>query len=91
MRLYSLNIQLCEHGIIPNNDCTNWSNTTETSIHYFIECLRFAVQRELYFRELRLTYPNLMDNLFDNSQNQRLVQNTIHGDDELSSNQNHSI
>ena len=49
MGLSGLKSQLYEHGIIPNNYCINCPNTAETPIHYFIECPRFAVQRELYF------------------------------------------
>ena len=91
MGLSGLKSQLYEHGIIPNNYCINCPNTPETPIHYFIECPRFAVQRELYFRELRHTYPNLMDNPFDDRQIQRLVNIIIYGDDEVNSNQNQSI
>jgi len=60
-------------------------------VHYLIDCPRLAVQRDLYFHQLRFTYPNLMGNLINHRQNQRLVQNIIHGYDELNLNQNQSI
>ena len=93
MGLSGLRSQLYDHGIILNNYCIHCPNTrnADTPMHYFVKCPRFSVQRELYFSELRLIYPDLINNLDDHRWKHKLVHNIVHGDEELSANLNQNM
>ena len=55
----------------------------ETPMHYVVKCPKFAVQRELYFSELRRIYPDMINNLDDHRWKHKLVHDIVHGDEEL--------
>ena len=57
----------------------------------YVKCPRFSVQRELYFSELRLIYPDLINNVDDHRWKHKLVHNIVHGDEELSANLNQNM